>query len=807
MSNPKASTTQPEPNIFMPSNIVPTKKSEYEAWLRQWVDFVINYGQYCFTDRDAANQNCAMGIVNPGDYSHITDLFVAPEGGSSTANGGNVKQNRGFKKALPAKLRNINGVASMINKGVGRVEGEGFDFSAFVVNNDAISQKLEDFSAEYADKLTRFARQKSGVSDILGGPLVEGDDVEEVLPKEVENANFLTFQQKNEKQVTNGLAYIMNKPNLFMKHKFIEQGLRSYWTTGKMAFDTFIENDPNVMFIPPQQLIYELSSNSPFIHQGRYNGYFWYGTPQTILDRCPELTEKEIKMIDADFLTLQGNNGNGGGASTWFRFDAPLNTFLFTPYKVYWCADKKEKVRIRPNPFDEDNPQVDFIGECASCSGTGKFTKDNGKKVECTKCNGTGEGTLREDGTTGSAGMKEGDTIEYRYFKTWFEGQKIGSGVYYQCREIPGQHRSQDEPEIVEGPLVGIVDPNPCPVDLVRPLQELRTECWFAIERLIGQAKIGNVLVVDEAGGQDVWGQNYNMMTFGVYVWDSSLEGPDGQKAQAPVVKDIGMSQAVTELMRTIAFIDQNIALVSGDNDASKGVIKSDQGLGITQNALQQAQFTLQPYYAMYYTTVKMVLQALCDLMRPAWSGRKKTAFFMGDDGKMFFELDPGSNWHLADYGVFLRNSVEATAAKKYMLSTVQSFLSNTTEPDMFLAALQMIRGKSDAECEEVFKKAVDSIKKAKQLADQMAQQNQKAQLQARQQADAAEAKIEEQKAGSPVMVAQIQAETKKQLEGIKNQHKEDMNSVEFKNDIAKMMAEILAEREKSKIKESEPVE
>lgn len=764
-----ASNAAAEQQVIFPSDIVPSNKKEYDHWIRQWVDAIINYGQYCFTERDASNQNCALGIINAGDYAHITDLFVAPTQNNKPSIGNSQRGRGGFKKALPAKLRPINVVAAAENKFVGRIEGEGFDFAAYVVNEDAVSQKLEDFSAEYAAKLTRFARQQAGLDKILGTHLIEGDEVEQVIPEEVENAKFSTFQQENEIQVTRGLAYLLSKKNIFLQHKFVEQGARSFYRTGKMAFDTFIENDPNAQFIPPQNLIYELNSNSPFIQHGRYCGYFWAGTPQEIIDKCPELTKQEIDQIEAQFKVLQ-NQGAKNGLSTWYRWDGGINTFLFTPYKVYWSALKRMKVKITPNKFDEENPHIHFVDEKE------KANEDKGEK------------------------------IEYRYLKTWFEGTKIGMSVYYQCREIPGQHRPQDEPEIVDSPLIGIVNPNPCPVDLIKPLAELRTECWFSIERLLGQAK-GNILVVDEAGGQDVFGQNYNMLAYGVYVHDSSLESPDGAKAQQmPVTKDMGLSQAVTDLMRTIAFIDQNIALVTGDNDASRGVVKSDQTLGVTQNALQQAQFTLQPYYAMYYTTVEMALQALCNLMRPAWSGRKKTAYFMGDSGYEFLNLDPGSKWNLADYGIFLRNSVGSTAAKKLMVGVGTQIMERSSDPEMALAVMKMVRAKSDAECEQIFKKTSDALRKIKNASDQREQANKQAEIQAMMTNNQERNQIENKKADSPVNVAVINAQAKDKLQDKKNAHKEDEQSVQFKNDIAMLMADIMAEREKNKQPQEENV-
>lgn len=772
MSNPvtKIQGAQAEQAIVFPSDIVPGNPKELEVWMHQWADAIINYGQFCFTNRDAANQNAALGIINAADYEHITNFFVSPTATVNQSLHAQAKGNGGgYRRALPAKLRPINVLAAMVNKMVGRIEGEGFDFSAYVINEDAVSQKLEEFSAEYAKKLTRFVRQQSDLSAVLGTHLYDEDQAETVVPKEVEDAKFSTFQQENEIQITNGLAYLLTKKDIFLKHKLIEQGARSLFTTGKMAFDTFIENDPNAQFIPPQNIIYELNSNSPFIQHGRYSGYWFSATPQELLDRCPELTPDQMVSIESQFQTLQ-NNGNVNRASNWYRWDAGMRTFYFTPYKVYWCGNKKLKVKITPNKFDEENPHIHFVDEKE------KINPDKGEK------------------------------FEYRYLKTWYETLKIGESIYYQAREIPGQHQSQDEPELSYGPLIGIVDPNPCPVDLVRPLQELRTECWFTAERLLGQAK-GNILIVDEAGGQDVWGQNYNMLAFGVYVHDSSLEGPDGQKSNSvPVTKDMGLSQAVSDIFRTIAFIDQNIAMVSGDNDASKGVIKSDQGLGITQNALQQAQFTLQPYYANYYTTVEMVLQGLCDMMRPAWSGRKKTAYFMGDAGKIFFELDPGTYWHMADYGLSLRNSVGSTQAKKFMIETGANLLSTSGDPETALSVMKMIRAKSDAECERIFEKAVEAIKVVKQKTQEIEQQQAQAALKQKGAEAQQNYEVEMTKAKSPVNVKTIDVAGKEKLLDKKNQHAADAQTVEYQNEILRMAAQIIAENQKKGKEEPETV-
>ena len=770
--------------IVFPSNIVPEDPEKLEKWMHDWADGIITFGQPCFQAKDDANFNCANGIVNADDFRHITDLVVAkPNSGA------------GYQRSLPAKLRPVNVVDHVIRKMVGRVVSEGFQFSAQVCDESAVSQKLEDLSAEAAKKLTLLMRQQGGVSEILGRPLHEGDDVEPVVPEQVQQMSMDTFQQQNEEMITRGLRYLMKKQNLFIPYKMVQQGLRNYSITGKMAWDTYIEIDPTLMTIYPNQLIYDLYANNPFIHYGRYAGYTWTSSPQELIDHCPELEEEEIKTIETMYQTMvaAGSLNRPGYYHNW---NGQTRVFNFTPYKLYWKGLKKEKVKVTPNWSDEDNPHITFVGdECEKCQGTGEWNSPEGRKRKCSVCKGTGKVTEE---------VKGDEKIEHRYFTTVYECTKITESIYYQCREMPGQHRSKDEPSEVQLPIVGIVDPNPTLVDIIRPLQELRIECFFTIERLIGQAK-GNIIFVDEAGGQDVYGQLYNMLSYGIHVRDSSLEGADRRPGGSePTVRDMGMSQAVTDMIRMVAFIDQNIDIATGGNDASRGVVKSDQTTGVTQNAVLQSQLTLAPYYDNFYTASEMALQALCNLMRPAWSGKTKTAYFMGDNGSEFLNLHPEQKWDQADYAIFVQNSVGANKNKEFMLSVAQAALPIQKDPNYAVTLISMAKANGDVEAERIFKAGVEGMNKLKQATDAQAQKNTEAQLQAKQMADKQDYEVEMQKAKAPVDAKTIDVQGKMALLDKKLTHQEDSEIVAFKNEIALKSAEILAEKEKNKIQQPE---
>lgn len=738
-------------NITFPSDIVPEDDDAKAVWMQQFADAIVNFGQWCFDGNDQINFDAARANVNPNDFQHITNLVVAP-----------VKNPNGtvsLQRSLPARLRPINALAHMINKAVGRVEGEGFDFTAHVVNEDAISNKLEDLSAELMRKMTQYIRQQSGVTEILGRPLKEGDDVAPVIPKEVEEMSLSTFQQENEIEVTKGLNYLMSKKNLFLKYKLTEQGLRNYLITRKMAFDTFVEYDPTFESIDPRFLIYELDSNSPFIHHGRYAGYQYTATPQELIDRCPELTDEQVKYIETQFKTLQAN-GQLRSPSPYWGWDTQLKTFYFSPYKLYWKALKRVKVKVSPNRFDEDNPHIHFIGPDEK--------------------------------------IRAGEKVETRYVNTLFECTKIGS-MYYQCREIPGQHQPQDEPAYRELPLIGIIDPNPSPIDLTRHLQDIYIECWYTIERLLGQAK-GKVLVIDEAMEEDGPQQLYNMLAFGVYKYNSAKEGDQNRQLNPPVERDMGLSQAVTDVMRLASYVIETINMVTGNNDASTGIVKSDQTAVATSNAVQQQQLTMTPYYTVYYTVVEMVMQALCNLMRPAWAGKKKTAWFMGDNGSEFLNLEPGKKWDLDDYGVSVINSVGASQAKQLMIQMGTQMASTVNDPDLALGIMKMFRAKTDDEAERVFKQGIESMKKIQAEQRQMQQQQFEVQQKTLQQQAQFKQSIDEKKADAPVNVQTLKNAGDIEKLKLKQEHDADKQTVDYKNQILLKAAEILMAKESAKL-------
>lgn len=735
MATKKRDTQRPEMLSF-PTNIVPADKTEEKKWAEQMADAIIQYGHSCFNSRDNNNFKYAQGEVPLSEFDHITKLYSNPN-------------NKRFNKILPAKIRQVNAIAHMLNRVVGKVDAQDVKFNASVVNEDAVSTKLEDLSAEATKKLTRMARQTADVTTLLGMPLVEGDDVEPMNPQEVEEMNLSTWQQENEIQVSKALNYLMKKKNNYMKYKFSHQGLYGYLITGKMGFDTLIDLDePNAQCIDPRFLIYDRSNNSPFIQHGRFAGYYYNGTPQEIIDRCPELEKADVDYLDE--ISSAFKNATLKGESPEWYIDEDVNLIYMNCYKVYWKALKRVKVKITPNRFDEDNPHVHFIGD-------------------------------DED-----ANEEKGESIEYRYISVIYECEKLGGRVYYQCRELPNQFIPNDMPAERELPIAGIIDENPCILDLLKPLQNMRIQCFYAIERLVGQAK-GKILIVDEAIEENGPENLYNMMAFSVYKINTAKEGEqqlyNGQAGfLAPKEVDMGLSTAVNDLMRMVAFIDQNMNMVTGMGEPYQGVVKSDQGLGVTQTAIEQAQLTLQPYYSVYYTVVEMVLQNLCNLMRPAWADRPKTAYFLGDKGFEFFNLKPDMNWSLDQYGVFVENSVSSNQVREFMIKMATQLLPISKEPEMALSVIKMFNSKSAAEAEEIFEKGIRAMQVMKQREQEFAQQQQAAATEAVVRGNDQKNAMDHEKNLTILAKEEIAQKGETVRKAMEISHKEDMQETDYNN-------------------------
>lgn len=352
-------------------------------------------------------------------------------------------------------------------------------------------------------------------------------------------------------------------------------------------------------------------------------------------------------------------------------------------------ATKRVRVKVIENEFDAENPYLKYVGD-----------NEN----------------------------DESANYEYRYVQEQWEAYKFGN-IYYQMRPVPGQHLVGDYVEKKSLDIVGIVDPNPSIIELAQPFEALRIQAFYALERLMAQVQ-GKILCVDEANESDDADNAYNMKVYSVYRYNSAKEGdqqlmsPNGSKnMNKPEVLDLGLSSAVTDLINFLRFLDINVDAITGINDARRGAVKSDTGLGQMQVAGAASAMATQPYLTAFYTVVGQALQKMCEVMQRSWGGKDIVKYFLGEDGMQLLRFMSESEWHLARYGVFIENGANDAEVQKNIFNLAQTLMPIQAEPDLSLALIKMMNANSAKEAEQIYEKGVKALNKIKQQAQQGAAQ------------------------------------------------------------------------------------
>lgn len=712
-------------------------------WATQFANALINYGRTSWNNGVTILDTYANARVDESAFTHITEFYDS-------------------QKALPAYLRQVNRAPAILNRIVGEADAQGLRYSVGVINSDAINNKREKHAEEMATMLTRIARQKAGVTQMLGKPIDPMDESELPELDDLGKFNFSTYEIDEEVMVKRGLDYIMRKPDLAIKYKFSHIGLRNYLTNGEMCFEVWDDTDsPNIMAIPTRDLFCILNPSSPFIQHGMGAGRYFSATPQDLIDMMPEMSADEVERLRSLAMDYQGGQMGAELIQRNGCFEVKMQNKVQYLYLHCWRfnfrATKRVRVRVMENKYDLENPHIKYVDD-----------KDNEK----------------------------GATYEYRFVEEIWEGYKYGADGWYQLRPIPNQHLVGDYVDRKTLNFIGIVDPCPSLIQLIQPFESLRMQVFFAIERLMSQVQ-GKIMCVDEANESDNADNAYNMKVYSIYRYNSAKEGdqqllnPNGARnLNKPDVLDLGLSNAVNDLLRFVQFIDINVEAITGINGARRGEVKSDTGLGQMEQASAASAMQTQPFFTSYYTVIQMTLEKLCEQMQRSWGGKDITKMFLGDNGMELLNLMSESEWNLDRYGVFVENAANDEAVKERIYNLAQAIMPIQTDPNLALSLIKMTNADSAKEAERIFEKgvaAMNKINEATSKSQQMQSEMQTQLLQAQEENKNLREKIKTMGAKE---VALINKSAKLEDTEMKLEHKATEQTVQKRDELDLMVAE-----------------
>lgn len=730
----------------LPQLIVPSTKEEIQSWAEK----ILHHCSFSFNGgvnpSDANEFDAAEGVINESQFRTALDLYTG-------------QLNGGQYVMTPAPFRRINIIAPMLDRIMGQVLSQPLNFTTSV--NDTATQdlKYDEHLAVAADRLKRLARQEMGMEQMIGQHLYEDDAVPE-SPEEVKSLKFEKYKNEWEEVFQPIVDGVLKDHDISFKYKTVQQMLYNELCSNKMFAEVYYDGEkPNIRYYDSRFSGYVLSPDSPYIQDGVLFYTIQYYTLEEIITNFSDLDEGQIEELKSIQFAYYYNRQAQVFANNYiyrdnrqywddcFVWDAAKRILKIKVCRCYWKANKP--IRVIEKDGDFEGGKIHTI-------------VDDKKKV------------------------KDGAKERYKYKEVVYGGVLFGTIFGGSVTEVQGEMQNPDQPHKKKLPVYGFVSMRPSLVRNIMPLQELRIQLFRDLERLSLQTN-GNIMMVDKAAGGDPMRNVYNMYMYRMYEYNSAEEGMPNA-ANNLKTQDMDNSKAIYAIINVLNYIDQNIYLVSGLNEAAVGNLKDYTAASVASQQLGQSQLSNLWRLENFYTVCTQMLTAMCNLIPNHWEKNSDQAMSW-----LSVKHQRMLNRLLEEKDGFPYMAVQTdyspsdAVTKQTMLQLANNVLPTTNDPNFVLTIFKMIMQGTSKEAMAVFEVAVERMKAEKQQEQEAAQQQQMQIAQMQMQAKQAPAQIQAQ---AHVQGKQIGAQAELQKQAMKNQHEGQMSDVGKQNEMDMMVAD-----------------
>tara|TARA_R110000751_G_scaffold26901_7_gene71564 strand:- start:15748 stop:18012 length:2265 start_codon:yes stop_codon:yes gene_type:complete len=698
-----------------PRQNIPSKEKN-EEWVLNCVNSILSYqdtGDRYRNEKvkDHENYLIAEGHFDTKQFEYVTDMYGI---------------------TAPARLVNYPIIMPKLDLLVGELVSQPLSFTAYVTNRSAIRRKNEKKIQVAAEFILRPLRRKM---EEVTGTEFKDEDLGLEIPEDVKAFQEYKFRDAIEDQIHVGLNYLIQKYSLkdVFKRGFYDMGV-----TSKEFYRTIIKNgDPFPERLDPRTVIYDPDSEKETIQDCLYAGVDKYYTINEIIDRLGHiLTKKNIDYLEE----LQNMD------SAWFADNnVPFSSYIYSQstslkirvVDVQWRSIRMMKYKKSENKFD---PEVPYY----------KMLADDYKE-------------------------KKGEDIVRRPIVEIWRATKIGHELLLEWGPKPNQYRFEENYAESKLDYFGVIKTNfngrtLSIVDSLKNIQILYNVVMYHIELCMARAG-GKSIVYDvsqKPKNTPLSDVLYHAKNSGLILINSKQEGQQISTFNQFQQIDFTLSNSVQQLVNLKLMLEDTAEKLTGISAARSGIQKSGDLVGVTERNVLQSTTITAPMFDLHYRIVGDVLQDLANKMRMAWANEGRMANVFGDMGMQTFKIDKAISKD--EYGIFIKNSSKEVQDKALMLQLIERYSSTgAIEP---LAAIQAVRGDSATEVEGILKGALKEMR-AQQIELQereIAAQEQKNEI------DATKIQV-------PVNVAQINADSSIQVAQLNNQTKVQMQTEELLND------------------------
>jgi len=632
----------------------------------------------------------------------------------------------GIKDAtFPAKMQNYPIANPKIDLLVGEERKRKFDWKVRVINDDAISEKEEDKKKQ----LFELMAQK------ITATTFDKKEVEQELQK-LEKFHIYEYQDLKERTATQILEYLY-KVN-YLKEEFA-RGFEDALIAGEEIYCAdIIGGEPVLRKCNPLNIHTVRSGESPFIEDADIIVEDGYYSPHKVIDMYyDELTQEEVKKIDQG--TTSGESENSfikiGETESSIVIDGVIDTDNISSMRTfgeYW--DYEGNVRV-----------VRVVWKSFKKIGKLSFYDEEGMPQET---------LVSEDY---KIDKEAGEEIKWMWINEWWEGTRIGEGIFVKCKPRPLQFRTMANPSKCEPGYVGVAyninsSKSKSLMDRMKPYQYLYNVFMYRTELAFAKAK-GRIASLDLAQVPDNWDVDkwmYYAEVMGWAVKDSFKEAKKGaaqgklagQMQQQTPVLDLELGNYIQQHIMMLQFLENQLGEIAGVSKQRQGQIENRELVGNVERAVTQSSHITEKWFALHSNVKIKALNTLLETAKLAWRNEtdKRYQYVLDDMSTTVLQFS-GSEFKESDYGIMGMD----TSSNAELLSVMKQLAHAGIQNDKinFSQLMDIYLTPSIASVRKKIETAEEQKNQEMQEQQQQAQKMQQEQIQAQQQQQAAEQEFE----------------------------------------------------------------
>lgn len=322
-----------------------------------------------------------------------------------------------------------------------------------------------------------------------------------------------------------------------------------------------------------------------------------------------------------------------------------------------------------------------------------------------------------------------GEEVKWVWINEWYEGTRIGDDLYVKLGPRDVQMRSADNISLGHPGIVGTVfnvntGKGRSMMDFGRPWQYLwnffmyRTELAFARAK----GKIGKIQshLIPDGWTMDQW--MYYAEVMGWAVEDGFNEGQHGvargklagNMNQSSSEIDLEMTHYIQNHLMMLEFIQVRADEITGITKQRKGSIDNRETVGGVERAVMQSSHITEKWFGVHDNTKERALAAYLETAKIAWKDKSFKRDFVLDDGtKAILDMD-GDMFHESCYGI----DISSSASDMEMIQSLRSLSEIYMQNQGSLAIVaDLYRTKNPADLQRKIERHEQEIKEAEQEA------------------------------------------------------------------------------------------